>query len=449
MNIYVFIFCLIVIQIVCLFLSGCAIKGMRTEKDYFLAGKNVRFFPLMMTFLATQVGGGLILGSSEEAYQFGWYVCFYPLGISLGLIILGLGMGRKLAQFPISTVAGLFEVVYRSPSLKRIASFLSILSLFMVLVAQMIASRKFLISIGVENNLWFILFWGAVIIYTAIGGFKTVVATDMVQIGFLALIVFFSLGYALYFQNNTELTRVATAASSINFSKLFAWMWMPLLFMIIEQDMGQRCFAGNSAKTVSRAALWAGILTFFIGLIAIFLGKLAKDMGIEAADGASVIMLACKQLSPVLMALMGVGILCAIISTADSLINAIGSNLAQDFTYFNSKSIRVLQGISIAISLGALGFSFYFTQIVDMLIQSYELLVSCIFVPIFFGIIKKKGEPLSAWLSVILGAIGFFLFKSLSLPFPKELLSLFLSFGGYITGNIYSNRFQKQGAKAL
>lgn len=88
------------------------------------------------------------VGAAEEAYRYGWPVFFYPLRASLGLILLGLGIGKKLSEFSATTVAQIFEIVYRSPALKRVASCLSILSLFMILVAQIIASQKFLVSLG-------------------------------------------------------------------------------------------------------------------------------------------------------------------------------------------------------------------------------------------------------------------------------------------------------------
>ena len=74
-------------------------KKLKEQRRLFFGGKSVQLFPLMMTFLATQVGGGLILGSADEAYRFGWTVLPYPLGAALGLILLGAGIGRKLANF--------------------------------------------------------------------------------------------------------------------------------------------------------------------------------------------------------------------------------------------------------------------------------------------------------------------------------------------------------------
>lgn len=418
-----------------------ASKTLNNKDDYFLAGKNVRLFPLMMTFLATQVGGGVILGSANEAYQFGWPVLLYPLGAALGLMILGAGFGRKLAEFQVSTVAEIFEVIYRSVALRKIASILSIITLFMILVAQIIASNKFLFSLGFSNTPLFIAFWAIVIIYTTQGGLKAVISTDMVQAAFFSIIFLACFGFVFYNDaavasiqppHQEEFTEVS--------SKLCGWLLMPLLFMIIEQDMGQRCFAGASTRVVSLAAFFAGVGTLIICIVPIFFGSLAKAKGIQVSQDSSVLMTTIAQTtSPWVTSLMGCAILAAIISTATSLINAISSNISSDFklpTMRSITTIRMAQGVTAIISTAAIFFAFYFDNIVDVLIQSYELSVSCLFVPIVIALFKKEGHPLAAFAAIICGAIGFFLFRIYPIPFPKEVVSILLSLLGYSCGDI-------------
>ena len=67
MNMITFVSLLFGLQALYWFVGRKTSKNLKTEEEYFLAGKDVRFFPLMMTFLATQVGGGLVLGAADEA----------------------------------------------------------------------------------------------------------------------------------------------------------------------------------------------------------------------------------------------------------------------------------------------------------------------------------------------------------------------------------------------
>ncbi len=444
MNYTAFILILLTLQIVCLFVGGRSSKELKTQDDYFLAGKGIRFFPLMMTFLATQVGGGLVLGSAEEAFHFGWSVLLYPLGCVLGLILLGLGIGRRFAQFQVSTVAQILEVIYGSPVLKKIASLLSITTLFLIFVAQIVGSNKFMLSLGIDSTVWFVLFWGIVIFYTAMGGLKAVVATDVIQATFFIAAFLLSFGYVLYssplpFSSILE-AGLNQESFTLESSKLCGWLLMPLLFMVIEQDMGQRCFAADSPRTVSKATLCAAACTLVISIIPIFFGILAKSSGVVVPQGASVLMVAMVQITnPLITALVGCAILAAIISTADSLINAIGSNLSQDFGFTSlNRNIRIAQVMSAGIALVGIFVSFFFDNIVDLLIQSYELSVSCLFIPIFFGLFKKRGNALSAALAIGCGAACFIIFKLVPTHFPREILSVIGSLSGYCLGEVAS-----------
>lgn len=440
MNPYLFILMLFCLQFFYWLVGRKASKNVKGQEDYFLAGKNVRFFPLMMTFLATQVGGGAIMGSAEEAYIFGWPVLLYPLGMALGLMLLGCGVGRRLAGLGVSTVAQIFETAYGSKLLRKIASLLSVISLFMVLVAQMIGSSKFLVSLGVDSSLLFILFWAVVIFYTAQGGLRAVISTDLVQAAFFSAVFLIVFGFVLFFEPSVALIEAPRLASFTSVSsKLCGWLLMPLLFMVIEQDMGQRCFAGASPNIVSKASFWAGVCTLIVCLVPVFLGSLAKAAGLEMPENGSVLMaMIAKTTNPWISALVGCAILAAIVSTATSLINAISSNLSSDFKL--SFSMRGLKAMTCAISAGALFFTFYFDNVVDLLIQSYELSVSCLFIPVVMALFRKRGHRAEAFAAIILGFLGFFLFRIYPVGLPKEIATILLSLLGYGCGRVIKAR---------
>lgn len=437
MNIPFFLIIFLLLQGVCFLIARRVSKKMTSNEDYFLAGRSLRFFPLMMTLIATQIGGGLILGSAEEAYRFGWIVLLYPIGACLGLIVLALGIGKRMSRFKVSTVAQLFEVVYGSPRLKRVASMLSIFSLFFILVAQVIASRKFMLSLGVDGHIMFVLFWAIVIAYTTMGGLKAVVATDIVQAAFFIIIFLFCFLYS-FFGSPTSPSELLHVGEKFDFnaSKLTGWLLMPLLFMVIEQDMGQRCFAAKSGKIVSWASALAALCTITVCIIPVFFGVLGKIHNVPIKEGSSILMGVIGQTtSPLVTALVGCAIMAAIISTADSLINAISSNVSGDFGIV--KNVRQSRLLTALISIIALFASFAFNNVVDLLILSYELSVSALFVPIFMALFIKRGNSHSALLSLILGACGFLLFRIIEAPyFPREVLSLLLSWIGYGIGEV-------------
>ncbi|MBA2729094.1 MAG: sodium:solute symporter family protein [Parachlamydiaceae bacterium] len=441
MNLTIFIFMLIALQFIYWCVARKSSKDVSDQQDYFLAGKKVQFFPLMMTFVGVIVGGGVVLGSADEAYLYGWPVLFYPLGGALGLMILGAGIGKRLAEFPVSTVAQIFEVVYQSMVLKKVTSILSMVSLFMILVGQIVASSKFFVSLRISSAPFFVLFWAVVIIYTVQGGLKAVISTDAAQASLFIVVFIICFAYVFYYEPMVSAIPMPRGENLAKVSsKLSGWLLMPLFFIVVEQDIAQRCFAGASPKIVSRAAFSAGIVTLVVSIVPVFFGMLAQAMQLEVPQGGSVLMSAIiATTNPILSALVGCAVLAAMISTATALINAISSNLSSDFNFVSLKSagsLPLVRGITFLISIAAILFAFYFDNIVDILIQSYELSVSCLFIPIFIALFKKQGNFISALLAMLLGAFGFVFFRIYPIEFPKEIASILLSFAGFISGEV-------------
>ncbi len=412
-----------------------ASKDLQTNDDYFLMGRKLSFFPLTLTLLATQLGGGTLLGAAEEAYDKGWPVLFYPLGVSLGLLILGMGFGGKLRRLNISTVAEIFVKIYGSQKQRHLASGLSIVALFFILTAQGIAARKFFASIGVEGPLLFTLFWTVLVAYTVMGGLKAVVNTDMLQalfiIGVLAATLFFldlSKAPSLSFTGSVD-----TRLSDIPWS---SWMFMPLLFMLIEQDMGQRCFAAKNPRVISASAIAAGITLLLCSIIAVYFGILAKNLGIEAEEGKSILIQSIQALTnPVVSTFFIAAIFIAVISTADSLLCSISSNLSCDFlsawNMSNDRRLNISRLLTLITGLGALGAAFMYDNVVMILMISYELSVCILFVPIAAAVLMKNPSKRGASAAMVLGALGFVLFRVAPPPFPKEIAAIGLSLLGY------------------
>lgn len=449
MDISVFIFSILSLQLLCFWIGKRASKKLDSQEDYFLAGRNVRFFPLFMTLIATQIGGGLVLGSAEEAYRYGWYIFLYPLGATLGLLLLAGGIGSRLSRLPVATVAGLFETVYQSSLLKKVASLLSIVSLFMILIAQFIASKKFMLGLGIEQEWLFLAFWSIVILYTVTGGLKAVVATDIVQAFFFIVVFVACFIYSLLTYPEASLAASLNAlAGTFEFDqeKWSGWLLMPLLFMVIEQDMAQRCFAAKSGRVVSWASGCAAMCILLICAIPIYYGVLGKSLGIAPDSGASVLMTVLQATTnPTLSALFGCAILVAIISTADSLLNAISSNVAQDFNWqWVGKRWSVLQffkGVSAGIGVLALATSYAFNNVVDVLILSYELSVVCLFVPVMAALFISRKSSLAAGGAILFGACSFLLVRWVPSPWvPREVLGLLFSAIGFVVGEFLAKR---------
>ncbi|MBD3231234.1 hypothetical protein GF322_01075 [Candidatus Dependentiae bacterium] len=419
-------------------------RGIKTTQDFFLAGKNLGLFYLTFTLVATQIGGGTLLGTSAESYKIGYFGIFYSLGITLGFLFLGLGIASKLRSFNISTTAQLFELKYGSVFLKKIASILSVLTMFGLLGGQVIGVRGLLLGLGFYNEIIFVSFWFFIIIYTVIGGLKAVTVTDTYQVIFIVFLFAGLFIFSIYSnpQSLININKVSLFSyRGLNFNDLFPVIFNPMMFSFIEQDLAQRFLAAKTKKLAALSALLSSIFIISFSFIPVYFGMLAKISSLNILPGASPLVAIVSNLAnDFFLILIVCGIAAALISTADSLLCAISSNICQDFdlTYFGYKNkLKISQIITLLVGFLALFVAYFSDDIISMLIQSYELSISCLFVPIIFCYFKNKLSKKAAFISIISGGCSFILFRIFPVAFPKELASLLLSFGGYFLGEYF------------
>ena len=110
----------------------------------------------------------MFLGTAAAAYVVGLYGMLYNVGMALDFLLLGCGIAAKLQQCNVTTTAELFETRYHSPTLKTIASLLSIATPFGILVAQVVGFKSLMATIGF--GAWYLVvpFWLSVVVYTTV-----------------------------------------------------------------------------------------------------------------------------------------------------------------------------------------------------------------------------------------------------------------------------------------
>ncbi|MBS0635044.1 MAG: sodium:solute symporter family protein [Verrucomicrobia bacterium] len=412
-------------------------KKAKSSSNYFLGDRSLNWFMLMMTFVATQVGGGFILGTAEASFEHGFFGIFYSLGQALGFLALGLGFGAKLQSLKLNTASDLFETYYGSVRLKKFAAALSIIALTGILIAQAVALRKFMFAMGLNEEWLFLASWLVVILYTTQGGFLAVVWTDLLQATLMIGILIAAFYYTLS-QPHTPPIEAAFSASEFS-PNLLGLLVMPFLFMFIEQDMVQRCFAGKNQKAVTKGALAASLVLFCLAIIPVYFGLVSRDCDPAVAGSSRFMEAISYSTNNVVFSCAACAVLLAIISTASSLLSAISSNIANDFTGFSSKP----RTITFATGTLALVASHFSSNIFGWMIASYELAVGSLFIPLVVSVFLKERCSkllLAAQLSCIFGCVGFVEEKLFSHGTIGLFVPLALSATGYAIGMILSKR---------
>ncbi len=448
MNTTLFLTIFSALGIIYLILGFIASRGIKTTIDYFLAGRKLGFIAVTFTLIATQLGGNMLIGASEWAYEYGLYSIVYSFGMALGFLLLSTGFAAKLHECNVTTTAELFETKYNSPLLRKIASLISIVSLCGILVSLVVGSKTLITGLGITHEAVFITFWLFIIIYTMVGGLKAVVITDVFQVLFIIASIGGFFIYCLFFRP-APLEPLSTlfqahhffSLESLTTAKVIATLMMPALFSLIEQDLAQRFFAARTKHIAIFSALAAALFIIAFGFVPVYFGMQAHIANITVPTGASplVVMLETLTGGNFFFVLTICGIIAAITSTADSLLCAISSNIAQDFNInpkWSKDRLAVSQSITFIAGIIAFLASYSVNQnIIDIVISSYELSVCCLLIPLLFALFNDRLNRNAAISSALFGLCGFIVFRIYSPFVPKEIATLGLSFLGYTIGN--------------
>lgn len=337
-----------------LVLGYVASRRIKNADGYATARSSYGPFFLAMAFAATTASGATFLGGPGLAYQFGTAVIWtmlYPIGVYLGLLIclrLVATAGNRFANRSIPEFLG---DRYGSDGIRVLVAIFS-LALFSYLAGQLVSGLvMFEIMLGLPRDWALIITSVVLLLYVTMGGAHADILTDGVQgIIMLVLAVVILLlfltgtgvegGFFGIFENleaqDPDLVGWLNTSTPLFHSwwSIFSWT-MALLPLGLLPHIGNKIWALKHDRDRLRFvkfAFIAGMLLACMGLG----GLLARVVLGDAllAEGMSpnqaLPMLFIEIFPTWLAALIGVGVLAAIMSTADGLVVSSSQVIAND-----------------------------------------------------------------------------------------------------------------------
>lgn len=413
-------------------------------------------FSIIFTLIATELGGSVMLGTSQEAYTTGLFGLLYILGISIGLILLSVGFAAKMKAMNVACTIDIFSVKYHSPSIRFCASILSTITLCGLLIGQVLAAKTLLQSLGIGNELVFICFWSFALIYTILGGFQTAGITYRAQLVYIIAIFSGIFFYCIFkeppsFFTSTILDKkLIFDTSTMDFATIFGSLVMPALYYITDQDFAQPFFEmkGRSMRMIS--ALGASVFMIIFSLVPIYFGLKAKTLNLTIPSDASPLIPVLSILTNEVIVILAVcGIIAALIATIDSYLWCISYSITYDFNalFKNSNPTQLSNVLTFIIGITVLAASYGVnSSVVQIIISSYELYDSCLMVPLLMSYFKTDLKKGSAIGSILFGLFGFIFFRVVTVSFSGQIASLALSFIGYFLGGYIEHFLRKISA---
>lgn len=319
----------------------------KSDEDLFLAGRSLTWMAIGLSLFASNISTTTIIGLTGSAYSSGISVSAYEWMAAIPLILLAFVFAPLFFKSRITTVPEYLEIRF-DRRVRRYFSAMTILLTVIVdtaggLYAASVVARTFM----PEIDLWVFcagigIFAG---LYTAAGGLRAVVYTDVLQA--IVLIVGSSaLTYVMFERMGFSWDAVMASAPPDHFdivrpadddqlpwTGLFTgvvilgfWYW------VTNQYIVQRVLGAKNLRNAQWGAMLGGALKFLPLFIMVLPGAMAISQfpDIPNADMVFAVMVT-KALPVGLTGIVLAGLMAAIMSSIDSTLNSSSTLIVHDF----------------------------------------------------------------------------------------------------------------------
>ncbi|MEM1628540.1 MAG: sodium:solute symporter family protein [Desulfurococcaceae archaeon] len=369
--------------------------GVKSAKDYYIAGGRVGFLVAFGTYMATTYSAFMMIGLVGLTYQTGigayGFELLYLLVTVILLSTIGYSIWRYSRERGWISPAQMIGDLYGSTSLSKIISIIYLISMIPYVAAQIQGLGAIFEISGLSYTHGVLL--GAIIVisWIAMAGMWSVATTDLYQ-AFIMLAGGLLYFYSVYsmITSRTSLNHVLRELGKAgylgitefwNIQVFMAYTIPWIFFAITNPQVVVRLYIHRDSSSYRRSLVVFAISGFLYTLLSIGIGLLARSMAIHglipsniARDKVTPTILG--MINPFVSSIIAVSIVAAAVSTANSIILAVSSSLFKDLLITKSEKRVHMISIDIALVLIiALIAYFRVGYIVDLSVLTSVLLI--------------------------------------------------------------------------
>ena len=418
--------------------------------NYLTANRNIGFFSLSTSLVASALGAWILFGPASAATWGGiGAVIGYALGTAFPMIFL-ISLGKKIRnEFPKGSTLIEFLRKKFSKSLFKLILLMTVFYMFVFLCAEVTAVAM-LINYISGTELWItaLIILIGTLIYTLYGGLRASIFTDNIQMIVIMILLIISAFYLTSFTGDQfsfsyikeQNPHLLSTNYIPNYTAGLTFFIAVAATNLFHQGNWQRVYAAKNNEVLKKSLIVAFIIIIPIVLFTGFSGLVAVSVDPKVIPDLGFFSLLLKQQTEFLSLIIVILGLSLTISTVDTLVNGISSLIIVDgkATFNLSKKTNYLKlskyftvGLSVIVFIVASkGFSvLYLFLLADLFCCAFVLTV-------FYSFYNKKLDEKTAYISIIVGLIGGFLLfpapdfsKSLLVGaiLPADLFPIFVS----------------------
>jgi Na+/proline symporter len=422
-------------------------RRVASEDDYLLAGRSIGPWLASFSFFATWFGAESLIGTAGAIYAQGLSGgSSDPFGYSLCLVLMGVAFAAPLWRRRLTTLADLYRERY-SPGVEKLVVVIAVPTSILWAAAQIRAFGQVLdASSGIGVELAIGVAAAVAIAYTALGGLRADVVTDLVQgiviaLGVLAVFAAVlagigDLGAAWRAIDPARLQTLGGAGTPL-LARVEAWA-VPICGSVAAQELVARALACRSPRVARDSAVTGGGMYLVLGLVPVSIGLLGPHLVPDLAEPEQIFPRVAQLHLPIwVFAVFAGALVSAILSTVDSCLLAASALVTHNLVF------RLRPGLGerrkLAISRAGVAASGVLASALALSADSiYELVEGAsafggagIFVTFALATWSRIGGPASAYAALLTGMAVWSLGKLFSDWSWPYLGSLFASAAAY------------------
>lgn len=400
-----------------------------SESESFLAAdRNMNLLQSTSTTAATDLGGGFSIAMGGLGFTLGisgsWLIAISGLSVVMVSFLMVPKVKRWADKVSGLTTGDLFEARFdRRTGL--VAAIVIGVAWFTFVGGQIIAGGK-LLQVTLEINLTFaVVLSGTVILaYTALGGLKAVIYTDVFQMLILLVgIVFLAVPIGLYqvggWSGLVEHfgSDPATASmidwGAVTWKQALGWFFAIFPVWFISIAAMQRIVAARDEKTARRAFFLTGVPIewplFAIG--STLIGMIARMLFPDLADAELATPTVIMQLLPVGIAgIVIAAYIAAVMSSADSALIGPVAIFTNDIyrkqinpQATGAQLVRVARAATLILGVLAIGIAYLVPNVLDLILYAYTFGAAGLFFPMLGLLFWQRTTATGAFWSMLAG----------------------------------------------
>jgi len=409
-----------------LFLAANIILGLvvgrrvKNIRDFSVGNKDFSTATVTSTIVATWVGGGFMFYALKNIYTSGLQFIIVTTGGTLCLLFTGQVLAVRMGEFLNKlSVAEAMGSLYGSV-VRFVTAVCGILGAMGYIAVQFQVMAKMLtLLLGFKGPSVTIAAASIVIFYSAFGGIRSVLITDLLQ--FIIFSIFIPILALVVWNHLKNPTQVATTLATnpiFSFKEVIGWnpkflssLGLMLYFIVpgLEPAIFQRVAMAKNLEQVKRSFTYAAGLRLLIVLsvawIAVLL--LSDNPGLDPNNLVNYII--TEYAYPGLKGLIAIGIASMAMSSADSDLNAAAvlaiHDIIKPFKSSWKESMIMVRILSVCLGFFALLLALRTTDLLELLLLSSSFYTPIVTVPLLLAIFGFRSTTRAVLIGMVAGAL--------------------------------------------